>query len=137
MAGGFRHDIRAAAAVEFALIAPVFILMITGISAYAVYFGASHSLQQIAADAARIAVAGTDAAERETMAAGYITRNSGGYPFIDPANLTFDMHDGADGAFVVAVDYDARDLPIWALLRDLPLPDTTIRRRSVIRIGGL
>ncbi|TIM19494.1 MAG: pilus assembly protein, partial [Mesorhizobium sp.] len=42
-------------AIEFALLAPIFILLLLGMVAYGIYFGASHSVQQIAADAARTA----------------------------------------------------------------------------------
>ena len=42
-------------AIEFALLAPLFILFLLGMVAYGIYFGASHSVQQIAADAARTA----------------------------------------------------------------------------------
>jgi Flp pilus assembly protein TadG len=50
-----------ASAVEFAIIAPVFILMIVGMLAYGIYFGAANSVQQIAADAARTSIAGLNA----------------------------------------------------------------------------
>ncbi|MBX3575916.1 MAG: pilus assembly protein [Rhizobiaceae bacterium] len=126
-------------AVEFALLAPLFILLLTGMTAYGIYFGATHSVQQIAADAARTALAGLNQTERQTLATRFIDLNAAGYPFIDRARLTVEAQDSAaDGSqFVVAVRYDARDLPIWNLFRDVPMPDMTIARRSTIRIGGL
>ncbi|MGN6305916.1 MAG: hypothetical protein ACTHNH_13925 [Mesorhizobium sp.] len=71
--------------------------------------------------------------------AAFVQRNAAGYPFIDPGKLSVTAQDSAADAdqFVVAVQYDARDLPIWNLLSDLPLPGTTIAKRSTIRIGGL
>ncbi|RVD33089.1 pilus assembly protein, partial [Mesorhizobium sp. M4A.F.Ca.ET.020.02.1.1] len=54
----FRADAVGTTAVEFAMLAPLFILLLLGMVAYGIYFGASHSVQQIAADAARTAIAG-------------------------------------------------------------------------------
>ncbi len=130
---------KGASAVEFALLAPLFIFLLLGMVAYGIYFGASHSLQQISADAARTAVAGLDAAERQALVDRFIAANAAGYPFIDALKLTVAANDSAADAnqFVVSVTYDARELPIWNLFSALPLPDTTIARRSTIRIGGL
>lgn len=121
------------------MLAPVFVLFLLGMIAYGVYFGASHSVQQIAADAARTAVAGQSQSERQGMVADFIANNAGGYPFIDLSRLTFSAQDsGSDGnQFDVSVSYDARHLPIWDLLPELPLPGTTIVFHSTIRVGGI
>jgi Flp pilus assembly protein TadG len=129
----------ATSAIEFAIVAPILILLLFGMVAYGIYLGASHSIQQIAADAARTAVAGLDESERVSLADSYIDHNVSGYPFIEKSKLALDIGDNPDDAneFVVAIRYDARDLPIWDLLPDLPLPGTTIRHASTIRIGGM
>lgn len=133
------RDRSGTSAVEFALIAPLFVLMMLGMLGYGIYFGAAHSIQQLTADAARTAIAGLDEAERRALAQAFIERNADGYVFIDPGKLTVDVHDSAsDGSqFVVGVSYDARDLPIWNLFSGLTMPHSTIARRSTIRIGGL
>lgn len=135
----FRHDSSGTTAIEFAMLAPLFILLLLGMVAYGIYFGASHSIQQIAADAARTAISGLDQQERQSLVAGFVHRNAGGYPFIDLQGLTVSARDSnADASqFVVSVRYDARNLPIWNLLGGLPLPATVIARQSTIRIGGL
>lgn len=135
----FRNCRAATSAIEFAILSPLFLLLLMGMIAYGIYFGASHSIQQIAADAARTAIAGLDAAERRLLAESYIEANADGYPFIELTKLTVSTHDSAsDGSqFVVLLRYDARDLPIWTLFRDLPLPGKTIERRSTIRVGGI
>lgn len=96
-------------------------------------------MQQIAADAARAAVAGLDTGERQTIVSRYIEAHGSGYPLVDPAKLTVIAADDpmGDGEFTVVLGYDADNLPIWNLLPDLPLPGRTIVKRSVIRIGGL
>jgi len=133
------HDRHGTSAVEFAILSPLFVLMLTGMTAYGIYLGASHAVQQLTADAARTAVGGLDAAERAALATGYISRNASGYAFIDPAQISVSAAPSpADPAqFVVSVRYDARHLPIWSLLPDLPMPTVVIERRSTIRAGGI
>jgi Flp pilus assembly protein TadG len=129
----------ATAAIEFAILSPIFILLLLGMVAYGIYFGASHSIQQLAADAARTAIAGLSAPEREALVVDFIDRNAGGYPFVDPLKLVVDARDSArDGSqFVVSISYDAGNLPIWSLFDGLAMPGTTIERTSTIRLGGL
>ena len=67
------------AAVEFAILAPVYLMMLCGMLAYGLYFGAAHSLQQLAADAARISIAGLDGAERDRLVGSYLDRHAGDY----------------------------------------------------------
>jgi len=137
--GAFKNDRSGTAAVEFAILSPIFILFLMGMIAYGIYFGASHSLQQIAADAARTSIAGLDGAERQELATRFITLNAATYPFINQTKLVVDAHDSVDDGsqFVVELKYDASDLPIWSLFKGLPLPDTKIIKRSTIRVGGI
>ena len=132
------HNRSGTSAVEFALMSPLFFLLFFGMTAYGLYFGASHSIQQIAADAARVSVAGLSDEERVRLALGYVTANAGEYPLIDVSRVKADARADSDDAaqFVVSVAFDARTLPIWQLFDGLPLPDMTIERRSTIRIGG-
>lgn len=126
------------AAVEFALVFPLFVLVFLGLAAYGFYFGASHSVQQIAADAARVAVAGLDAVERRRLVADFVGHNAQRYVFVDPARLSFDTQDAGAGdpRLIVTVRYDARDLPIWTLLERVPLPALVITHSSTVRMGG-
>src|SRR5262249_39506767 len=135
----FVASISATSAVEFALLAPLFLMLFLGMVAYGIYFGASHSVQEIASDAARTALAGLDQTERQTLARDFVSRNAGGYPFIDPAKLSVDALDSAadSSQFIVSLSYDARNLPIWNLFPGLPLPDMTIAKKTTIRIGGI
>ena len=84
-------------------------------------------------------MSGLDQEERQQLVDSFVHRNAGGYPFIDLAELTVSAQDSAaDGSqFVVSVRYDARNLPIWNLLSDLPMPEVVIARNSTIRVGGL
>ena len=135
----FRTNAAGTTAIEFATLAPIFILLLLGMVAYGIYFGASHSVQQIAADAARTAIAGLNQTERQALVTNFIAHDVSGYPFVDPKKLTVNAQDSVvDGSqFVVSVTYDARNLPIWNLFQSLPLPGTTIQRQSTIRVGGI
>ena len=75
-------------AVEFALLCPLYLFLIMGMTAYGIYFGAAHSVQQLSADAARIAVAGVSRVERQQLATGFVLNHAGGYMFISPDKLT-------------------------------------------------
>ena len=125
-----------ASAVEFAIIAPVFILMIVGMLAYGIYFGAANSVQQIAADAARTSIAGLNATERNTLVTAFIENNAGDYVFIDPDEVDFSIGDdvGDPNQYKVTITYDASQLPIGTL--PLPLPNKVIKYTSTIRLGG-
>lgn len=138
-ATAFRRDTAGSTAVEFAMLCPLYLLLLMGMIAYGIYFGASHSVQQLSADAARAAVAGINPAERRSLASGFVQRNAAGYLFIAPERLHVVVGDSsADPAqFNVTVSYDAAHLPIWSLFDRLPMPRQTIERKATIRIGGL
>lgn len=133
----FASNNRGTAAVEFAILSPLYIMLLMGLVAYGIYFGASHSVQQIAADAARLAVGGLSQNEREDLVNDFIISYSQGYAFVDPSKLQVEFDNAASAYFVVKVTYDARNLPIWHLVAHLPLPATSITRQSVVRIGGV
>lgn len=135
----FTTDLRGVAAIEFAILSPVFLLLFFGMIAYGIYLGASHSVQQIAADAARAAVAGLDSDERVTLATFFVETNAGNYPLIQPGELGIEVMDNPldPSQFLVTLTYDASDLPIWQLISGLPLPSPIIVRQSTIRVGGL
>lgn len=127
------------AVIEFAILTPVYLLMLAGMLAYGIYFGAAHALQQLAADAARTAIAGLDEAERNALVESYLAHNAGDYMLIDPARLVHDIGDSPldPNQYVVRLTYDAALLPIWNLYPPLPLPGSTIVYGATIRRGGI
>lgn len=131
-------DESGSAAAEFAIIAPVFLFMIAGMIAYGIYFGAAHSVQQAAAEAARASVAGLDDEERQELAFMAIEASVTGHGFLQPENIRVAVNTDPDQAdlYLVTVTYDASHLPIWEFGLPLPLPEPTIRRTSAIRVGG-
>ncbi|WP_421873491.1 TadE/TadG family type IV pilus assembly protein [Pararhizobium sp.] len=133
-----RGDTKGAAALEFALVAPLFFLTIFSMIGYGIYLSAAHAVQQIAADAARTAVAGLSLTERKSLAQSFIQSSTLDYPFITPAKLSVDVADDAQNLnqFTVTIVYDASDLPIWKLF-SFALPDENIRRYATVRLGGI
>ncbi|KJF66571.1 MULTISPECIES: TadE/TadG family type IV pilus assembly protein [Rhizobium] len=133
----FFRDRSGSSAVEFAIVAPIFFLVLLTMIAYGIYLMAAYSVQQIAADAARTAVAGLNTTERQQLARDFITKSDLSYAFMDKTRFTVDVATDPANAnqFTVKVEYDASDLPIWSLY-SYTLPDTVIRRFSTIRIGG-
>ncbi len=130
---------KGSAAVEFAILSPIYLMFLFGIIAYGIYLGAAHSVQQLASEAARLSVAGLHETERRDMALSFIASHSQGYGLVDPEKLQITVVDSPsdNSRFVVDLRYDARHLPIWNLFDGVVLPSTTIARRSTVRIGGV
>ncbi len=131
-------DGRGAAAVEFALIAPLLMLCLLSLVAYGLYLSTAHAVQQIAADAARTAIVGVTAAERRSLVAEYIRNSTLSYAFVHKDKIGVSVEDDPRNRhqFTVRIAYDAEDLPIWNLF-SVVLPSTRIEKFSTIRIGGL
>ena len=136
---GLARDNSGTSAVEFAILTPVFLLLLTGMLAYGIYFSAAHSLQQLAADAARTAIAGLDEAERNVLVEDFLTANADTYALIDADRLSVTIGDkpGDPDHYRVVLSYDAGNLPIWNLYLPLPLPSQQIAYSSTIRRGGI
>jgi len=133
-----RRNESGAAAIEFALVAPVFLMIIFTLIAYGIYLSAAHAVQQIAADAARTAVAGLSENERRILAEDFIARSSKSYSFISASDMQVFVADdpGNSNQFTVTITYDSSELPIWKLF-SFALPDEVIRRGATIRLGGI
>lgn len=133
-----RNENSGAAAVEFALIAPFFLILLLTMIAYGIYLATSHALQQVAADAARTAIAGLDERERQQLAREYVLNSTLDYPLMDPREVQINVVSDPKNAeqFTVVLTYNAEALPIWGLYTYM-LPGKTITKFSTIRLGGL
>lgn len=129
---------KGVAALEFAIVAPVMMFLLFGIVAYGVFFGAVHSVQQLAANSARAAMGGFDLEEREMLVRQHVSAVLGSDSFLKEPYLDVRVEDVAEQPdFIrVTVTYDASELPIWNIYDGLPLPEKVISRSSVIRTGG-
>ncbi|MCM2399222.1 pilus assembly protein [Rhizobium sp. S95] len=131
-------DRRGAAAIEFAILAPVFFMVVFSMIGYGIYLSASHAVQQLTADAARTAIAGLTPAERKQLAEKYVKVTTPEYAFLDDKAMTVAVQDDPNNPnqFTVSISYDASGLPIWQLY-SFAMPGKVIRRFATIRVGGI
>ncbi|MEW9615129.1 TadE/TadG family type IV pilus assembly protein [Shinella sp. S4-D37] len=131
-------DRAGTSALEFAIIAPLFFLILFTLIAYGIYLSVTHAVQQVAADAARTAVAGLNPAERILLVNHYLNASHFDYAFLDRARMQVDVTDDPSNPeqFTVRIVYDSGDLPIWNLFT-FALPSQRIERYSTVRVGGL
>jgi Flp pilus assembly protein TadG len=134
----FLKDARAASAVEFAIVAPMFLMLLFGIIVYGSYLAVVHGVEQLAAEAARSSIAGLSDTERASLAQSYISTNAANYTWINPTRLTVNAAASAADAnvFIVTVSYDDSGSFIFSLPNFVPAPPTTIVATAAIPRGG-
>lgn len=128
------QDRRGVAAIEFAMVAPLLILMMLGMAVYGGWFWMAHSVQSLASEGARTAVAGLDPAEREALARGFIDAQVGDLG-LQRQRASVAVESTA-AAIRVNVAYDVSNHPLMALSAIVPSPPRIIRRTAVVRLGG-
>ncbi len=129
------RDERGSAAIEFAVLGPLLTLMLLGIMAYGGCFWISHSVQQLANDAARSAVGGLSAAERQSLAQATLASEAPTYPNLTASLVT--LTESESGQLVtVSIAYDASASVFWAMKSLVPMPSSTIERQATIQLGG-
>jgi Flp pilus assembly protein TadG len=130
-----REDPCGSTAVEFAILSPILLLLLLGTVVYGGYFMLAHSLQQMANDAARAAVSGLSASERQTLASDCMVSELGAYSYLQPRSLQLGYQQQGQVA-TVQLAYDASGSPLWALNGLLPMPAPLIVRTASVRLGG-
>ncbi|TFW11936.1 pilus assembly protein [Brevundimonas intermedia] len=128
-----RRRREGAAAVEFALVGPILVLLLIAIVVYGGWFLMAQSVQALASEGARAAVGGLDAVERDALARREVTAAVRGVA-LDPDRTTIEVAEEA-GRLRVVVVYDAGDSLVMALGGMLPRPPVVIRRSAVIHVG--
>ena len=130
---------RGGAAVEFALVAPMLLLLFAGITAFGICLGAAHNLRQIAAEAARASVAGITDSERAALAQSTVDRSLRTGALFRPGSVAVQVgpDPGDATVYVVTVSLDATTLGINAFSRLLPLLPGLLRSTVSVRKGGL
>ncbi|MBV9841462.1 MAG: pilus assembly protein [Sphingomonadaceae bacterium] len=129
------RDQRGTAVIELAIVAPLLLMILTGITAYGGYFWMAHSIQQAANDGARASLAGLTSGERSTLATSTVSSELARINGISPANAATTVED--DGTTLsVSVRYDASSSN-FLRLSIMPLPNRLISRSAVVRLGGL
>lgn len=131
----FQCDEAGAVAIEFAMLGPILIVMLLGIVCYGGYFWIAHSVQQLANDGARAAVAGLDDAERNSLAQASVSAGAGGYAYLKPSAAAVTVA-RQNQDISINVVYDASSSPFWGMAGLVPMPPSKIERRAVVRLGG-
>lgn len=126
---------QGSAAVEFALIGPLFILMLIGAVVYGGWMWMAQAVQSLAAEGARAAIAGIDVTERASLAQLSVYDSLDGSTILEPEFVQVAVASDA-GAIRVTVIYDASGHPLMALANLVPSPPHIIRREAVVRTGG-
>lgn len=124
-----------AAAVEFAIVGPMLVVLVLGIAGWGGFFWVSHAVQQVANDAARAAIAGLDAAERQALAAQVLADEIDDYAWLKASAAQVSVTN-EDQTVRVMVIYDASHTPFWSMKGIVPLPSSTIARSATVRLGG-
>jgi Flp pilus assembly protein TadG len=135
-ARGFRKARSGTAAVEFAIVGPVLILLMLGMVTYGGYFLTAHTVQQLANDAARAAIAGLDDDERLLLARESATASLASQAFMRGQLSQLDVRRTGEN-MAISVTYDAREDVYWSFESLLPVPSPDISRTATIRLGGL
>ncbi|WP_395651886.1 TadE family protein [Brevundimonas sp.] len=133
--GSSSNSREGSAAIEFALVAPMLVLLLAGMVVYGGWFWLAQSVQSLATESARAALGGMDDAERRDLASAFVAREATTGSGLDPALVTTTVTSDAE-AVRVSVSYDAHAHPILQLAGPLPKPPTLIERTAVVRIGG-
>ena len=98
-----------AVAVEFALIAPVLLLIVAGILYFGQLFAIANSLQQLAAETARASVRGIDSQERQQLANNFLANSADRFPFLNAQRVQKDIEiigTGQHPSISVSLTYD-------------------------------
>jgi Flp pilus assembly protein TadG len=124
-----------AVAVEFAILGPVFLVMLVGTMVWGQYFWISHAVQQLANDSARAALAGLDTSERETLARTTLSNEVADYANLRPSAAVLTLDDHGD-RMTISVRYDTSGATFWAFGGLVPSPPKIVLRQATVRLGG-
>jgi len=126
------------AAVEFALVAPAFLMIVFGILIYGFFFGTWIAISQAAAEGARASVAGMSTTERTSLAqaaAAAVLQNYGS--LLNSENWTITTQPGATpSTFQVSVQYDLSGKGFENFADLLPVPMSTPTATVTVGLGG-
>ena len=134
----FSASNEGAAAVEFAIISSIFLLMLLGVIAFSALFTVYGGVQQLTAEAARASVVGISGSERDQIARNFIAGKVGTYAYLDARklNVTTTSAGTPSNTFTVSIDYDLSGSAAYQFINFVPLPSPVLRRSSSIQFGG-
>ena len=126
---------QGSAAVEFALVGPLMIMMLVGMVVYGGWMWLAQSVQTLATESARAAVGGLDAAERISIARAFVAAEAEDGAGLALDHLVVNVESDTQ-AIRVRIAFDASDHPVMMMSGLLPAPPSIIQRTAIVRIGG-
>ena len=131
-------ETTAVAALEFAFVAPVLLLMIVGMMCFGLYYTYIHEVEELAGAAARASIAGLNATERTSLAKQYVASAIANATFLRAADLSVATATTGTPAtvFAVTITYNLRNTPIPVLASLIAASATTITRTCTVQFGG-
>ena len=123
------------AAVEFAIVGPLMIVMLMGMVVYGGWLWLAQSVQTLATESARAAIGGLDAAEQRRIVSDFVPSEVASSAALDGDRLAVSVESDAD-RIRVRVALDVSDHPLMMMSVVTPPPPSTIRRSAVVRTGG-
>jgi Flp pilus assembly protein TadG len=131
----FRNDERGVAAIEFAFVGPILIILMFAIVCYGGYFWIAHAVQQLANDSARAAISGLDDAERRALAQTSLSSGMVEYAYLNPSSAAVSV-ERSNQQLSIRVVYDASESGFWGMAKLVPMPSPQIERSAAVRLGG-
>lgn len=126
------------AALEFAVLAPVLLMLAFSVIVYSIYFTTLYGVRQASSEGARAALAGLSSAERITLAQQRAQVVAESFRAIVGGNNPFVVQAQSEGTdvFKVTVSYDMSGSPIMKYAGFLPLPSTTVEATTRVTNGS-
>ncbi|MET0337840.1 MAG: TadE/TadG family type IV pilus assembly protein [Caulobacter sp.] len=129
-------DEEGSAAVEFALIAPILLLILMGIMVAGIHLAALLAVSNTAMEAARATIPGMNAAERRSLATARADTLLAAYePFLNDDDAQIVADPSGTNAFSVQITYDMEKFAVGRMAGMMGMP-TTITRTAVVANGG-
>jgi Flp pilus assembly protein TadG len=139
MPAGVRCD-DGVAAIEFAIVAPVFLMLLFGIIVYGIYFATWIAVTEAASEGARASVAGLSTAERVSLATAQVQKFIGYYsPMLNAGDATIVAQQApgsSGGAFQVKITYNFSTYGFGTLSSLLPVPSANPSVTITVSNGG-
>lgn len=129
---------RGIAALEFALVAPLFLVLVFGIVVYGIYFATWIVVTEAASEGARASLAGLSPVERQSLATNAVNQIFTAYaPLLATKNMTLSFPPTQNAnLFSVAIAYDFSGLGFQSLGNVVPLPVTRPEITVTVSNGG-
>jgi Flp pilus assembly protein TadG len=125
------------AAIEFAIVAPVFLLIVFATVVFSIYLAVWLGVSHAAAEGARASVAGLTDTERQDLALSRVEAVISGYaPLLDPAKAEVSYPAAGTGLFSVEVTYPLAELNLSAYAPVAPVPTIAPSRTATVTTGG-